>query len=309
MRSPSVLLAVLLTFLVSGLPPVQAQPPDPGAEQKEALIELLPKKTEVPELKGRSVPEFYEPQTLFDYIDGQAETYLDYGFRLLITREYAAKGATLTVEVYRMESPDHAFGIYAAERSPEDTDVAIGVQGFLGANVLGFWQGPYYCKILFHPISPELEPVLRETGRLMADKIGGSYSVPGLFSVFPTRFRVKGSERFIPRNFLGQKYLNNGYRVDFDKGGRGFQAFLLEAGSEEEARQSCLRFQEFLRTEGGSVSPFRNGEVDMVWVRGESDKFLFRYGSFWGGVLDEKDPRVAEQTIQAMVGKLKEKGR
>ncbi len=305
MRLPSLLMIFLaLTFLLpAGL---TAQPAEPAMEQKEALIDLLPKKAELPELVGKSVPEFYEPENLFDYIDGQADTYLDYGFRLLITREYATKENTmLTVEIYLMEDPHHAFGIFAAERTPEDNAVDVGVEGFMGANIMAFWKGPYYCKILFYQMSPSLESVLPKTGRLLAEKIPGSYGTPELFSVFPTAFRVKGSERFIPRNFLGQTYLKNGYRVDFDRDGRSYQAFLLEAGSNEEARQSYLRFQEFLKAERSTVSPFRKGEIDMAWVRGESDKFLFHYGPFWGGVLDEKDPKAAEQTILAMVEKLK----
>lgn len=307
MRFPCVLAILALTFLVPR--PATAQSPEPGAEPKEILIHLLPKKTEIPQLKGHSVPEFYEPQNLFDYINGQADMYLDYGFQLLITREYAAKeDSILTVEIYRMESPRHAFGIYAAERTPEDKAVDLGGEGFLGANILAFWKGPYYCRILFYQMSPELDPVLRKTGRLIAEKIPGSYSMPELFSVFPSESRVKGSERFIPRNFLGQRYLKNGYRADFEKGGRGYQVFLLEAGSKEEAQESYSRFQEFLRDEHATLSPFRKGEVDMIWARGESDKFLFHYGSFWGGVLDEKDPVVAEQAIRAMVDKLKARG-
>jgi hypothetical protein len=309
-RFPSVLLmTAVLGLMLYGGSLTGAQSADPGAEKKEILIGLLPKKTELPELKGRSVPEFYEPQNLFDYMNGQADMYLDYGFILLITREYTArKDSILTLEIYRMESPLHAFGIHAAERSPEDKAVNFGAEGFLGANMLGFWKDSYYCRILFYERSPELDAILLKTGRSIADKIAGSSRLPERFSIFPSEFRIKGSERFIPRNFLGQAYLKNGYRVDFDRGGRRTQAFLLETGSGDEAQEQVRKFQEFLREGRENVSPLTTGDIEMVWVKGERDKFLFRHGSSWGGVLDEKDPGVARQTMEAMVERLKARG-
>ncbi len=308
---PSSLLTALSALLFLGLagPEPALRSAEPGPEEKEILLHLLPKKTEIPELKGSSVPEFYQPQNLFDYMNGQADAYLDYGFKLLITREYTtATREIVTLEIYRMEGPHHAFGIFAAERTPEDKAVSIGVEGFLGANILAFWKGPYYCRLLFHRMSPDLDPLVRRAASHISDKIAGSYSVPEMFSFFPSQFRVQGSERYIPRNFLGQQYLKNGYRADFVTGGRTYQVFLLQAGSEREALESYRRLQEFYRAENETLSPMKKERPAMVRVRGERDKFLFQYGPFLGGVLDEEDPKAAEQAIHDMVEKLKATG-
>ena len=231
---------------------------EPVKEDQEALLSLLPKKAEIPDLKGRSVPEFYDPRNLFDYINGQADTYLDYGFKLLITREYTIdEKSPITVEIYRMESPNHAFGIYAAERTPEDQGVDMGGEGFFGANILAFWKGPYYCKILFHQRSPELDRTILKAGALLSDKIQGSRESPPLFSLFPEDQRVKRSERFIPHNFLGQTYLKNGYRVDYSRRGRVSQMFLVQAGSPEEAREWYRKYQDLSPVRAGRRLPHR----------------------------------------------------
>jgi hypothetical protein len=154
-------------------------------------------------------------------------------------------------------------------------------------------------------MSPGLDAVLLKTARLIADKIKGDYSLPWIFSFFPEELRVKGSERYIPRNFLGQPYLKNGFRVDYDKGGRIFQVFLLQLDSIEAAQETYLKYQEFLRSERENPSPIERGEYEIVRVLGEREKLLFRYGTFWGGVVGEKDFRSADGIVRNMVEKLK----
>ncbi|MEW6668640.1 MAG: DUF6599 family protein [Thermodesulfobacteriota bacterium] len=275
-------------------------------EEKNALRALLPGEEEIPGLKARSGVEFYVPQNLFDYMNGQAEMYLDYGFRLLLTREYAARdGSPITVEIFRMAGPAEAFGIYAAERTMEDRDFQVGVEGFQGDNVLAFWKGPYYVKILCAKASPAAAALLQKTGAAAADKIRGDYSRPGLFSFFPEEFRVRRSERLIPRNFLGQPYLKNGCRVDYEKQGRGYQIFLLQEGSQEEIQKSFQRYQDFLRSQGDRITGLTQDPYPLVRAEGEKAKALFRYGTFWGGILDAWDFQEAEGIIQEMVGRIK----
>jgi hypothetical protein len=300
-------LVAALALTALSMPSYGEPPSDP---EKAALLDLLPKKAEVPELKGRSVPEFYDPQNLFDYIDGQADAYLDYGFKLLITREYTIdEKSPITVEIYQMESPNQAFGIYAAELTPEDQEMSIGGEGFFGANILAFWKGPYYCKLLFHQRSPEQDKAILKAATLLSGKIQGAREPPPLFSLFPEENRVKRSERFIPLNFLGQKYLKNGYRVDYERQGKSYQIFLLRAGSPEEAREEYRKYRAFLQSEGEALSPSGAGDDEIVWVRGEKSKALFIHGPFWGGVLDDKDTKEAEATIRTLIERITSKDR
>jgi hypothetical protein len=276
------------------------------AEEKSALQALLPKEGEVADLKARPAEEFYVPRNLFDYMNGQAEMYLDYGFRLLLAREYAAgDGSPITIELFRMAGPAEAFGIYAAEHTPEDQEVRVGAEGYQGGNVLGFWKGPYYVKILCAQASPTTKALLETTGRSVADKIQGSYSRPEIFSFFPEEFRVKRSERLIPKNFLGQTFLKNGFRVDYEKDGRTYQIFLLKEGSPEAAQGSFARYQAFLESQGDKLSRQRLDSTPLALAEGEKKKALFQHGSFWGGVLDTKDFPEAERIIRDMVARLK----
>jgi hypothetical protein len=294
--------ASLLHLPGSGL--FSAEPP---AREKEVLEILLPKETEVRGLKGISSPEFYVPENLFDYMDGQAEAYLAYGFRLLITREYKTGDGSppIIVEIYRMEGPLHAFGIYAAERSADDQFIRIGVQGYLGDSALGFWKGPYYVRVISLQTSPATKDLLTGIGTVISDKIEGSYSEPETFSAFPENDRVKMSERFIPKNFLGQPFLKNGYRVDYERGGKNYQIFLLKETSPDEAQSAFQRYQAFLQSQDENISILKREDYPVAFAKGKGGKTLFHYGAFFGGILNLDDSAEATRIVEQMIQRLK----
>jgi hypothetical protein len=57
-------------------------------------------------------PRVFEGSALFDHIDGGAELYLEFGFRELEVQRYARGDDELVLEIYEMESPESALGLY-----------------------------------------------------------------------------------------------------------------------------------------------------------------------------------------------------
>jgi len=97
-----------------------------GATASESADAVLPGAVALAGWEMVSQPENFGPENLWDYINGQAEFYLNYGFLRVDTAEYRAESGTpsVVVEVYQMASSEEAFGIYAAERNPDDRFVA-----------------------------------------------------------------------------------------------------------------------------------------------------------------------------------------
>ncbi|NOZ60439.1 MAG: hypothetical protein GXO74_02050, partial [Calditrichaeota bacterium] len=69
---------------------------------------LLSIKAFTPESKA----EVYDPENLFEYIDGGADIFLSFGFQQLQVRDFAFDSLQFTVELYNMGTPLNAFGIY-----------------------------------------------------------------------------------------------------------------------------------------------------------------------------------------------------
>src|SRR4030066_305738 len=49
---------------------------------------------------------------LFDYIDGGAEIFLEFGFDRLLVQDYRKEDSEIGLELFQMESPESALGIY-----------------------------------------------------------------------------------------------------------------------------------------------------------------------------------------------------
>ena len=147
-RRNGVLSAVIVFMGITLINPLvsDAVSQDELTRDKDFLRALLPKEAESPGWQAVSSPQFFEPQNLWEYINGQAEMYIDYGFQLVLTVEYRSMDgvSSMAIEIFQMKNPKHAFGIYAAERSTDDRLINVGTQGYLGENVLNFWKGHYY---------------------------------------------------------------------------------------------------------------------------------------------------------------------
>lgn len=52
-------------------------------------------------------------ESLYGYIDGGAELYLEYGFDSLMVTDLTFKGNDIKIEIFRMSDPDASFGIFS----------------------------------------------------------------------------------------------------------------------------------------------------------------------------------------------------
>ncbi|MEJ2545670.1 MAG: hypothetical protein P8Y99_16525 [Calditrichaceae bacterium] len=67
---------------------------------------------------------FYK-NDLYGYIDGGAELFLEFGFDSLLVQDYSNGEADLSLEVYCMENPEAALGIYLMKCGQEASSEAI----------------------------------------------------------------------------------------------------------------------------------------------------------------------------------------
>jgi hypothetical protein len=306
------LLAVLLGAIALLLPAPSRAASAQGEdrEQRRAALEsLLPEAGSAPGLELSSGPRFFGPGTLWEYIDGEAEYYLRYGFRLVVTSACASgvDRVPLGIDIYEMESPLHAFGIYAAERSPEERFVQMGVEGYLGKDFLNFWKGPFYVKLSAGGASPATEETLLKLAGEIAGKISGGHSQPGLLAYLPEKEQVGRSERYIPRDFLGQSFLTNAYRADYEGEGGSYRVFLVENGSTEEAVRSYGKYRDSLRSRGATISHEKEGNSPSFRAGNGSVQLIFVYRTILGGILNVEEFSEAEAIAGGITARLRER--
>ncbi len=212
----------------------------------EEGIEL---KTLLPKVDSWSLsedPQTFFPETLFEYINGAAEIYLSYEFDQLIVAQYQ-KGETedtMAIEIYDMGSNRNSFGIYSAERYPENAFMDIGVEGYLEEGSLNFMMGRYYVKLLCFDCGEESDGVLKSFATEITKRVGDKGSFPDLLQIFPRHGLSKHTEKYILQNFMGYGFLHDGYLVNYSLPDQDFDAFIVEGESQNEADDMLKRYLE-----------------------------------------------------------------
>ncbi len=265
----------LVVFILSGWAQSEAQ----ATATARDLGLLLPR---IDGWKLTEDPQIYNPDTLFEYIDGAAEAYLGYDFQQLLVSNYDKEGteSSVTIEIYDMGSPLNAFGIFSSERYPEIPEVPFGLAGYLEGEVLNFISGPYYIKLLCYNGEERTADYLREFAGAVDMKIKDKGSWPALFKLFPTANLIKNSEKYIKKNFMGFDFLANGYAVSYHLDGGQYEAFIIEAKTESEARNSLQKLLDFY---SGEKTPFvqegdryrQVNKYDQVILISQVRKYLF----------------------------------
>ncbi len=260
-----------------------------GGTQQKAGPELL-----LPQLAGWVRDgnfQEYIPESLFEYIDGAAESYLSYDFQHLTVGQYKKNGAStaLTVEVYDMGSPRNAFGIYSAERYPESRFLPIGVQGYVEEGALNFLAGRFYVKLMCYDGGPGAEEVLLGAARLVADRISGQSGFPSVLAAFPRQNLVANSEKFILKNFLGMGFLEAGYTAQYRLVAEEFECFIIEAGA---ADRAAGMLQQFLSRAGVAAGNSPAAQPVFTWKdRYLKNVFVARSGGYLFGLIRVPDCR------------------
>ncbi len=264
-RKAAALAAVLAAFSLL-LPAAGAQERPTSPE----LAALLPKPAA---WTPSEAPRTFFPDDLFEYINGAAESYLSYDFRELLVADLEKKGsgATLTLEIYDMGLPVNAFGIFAAERYPENKPVALGDLGYLEGEALNFLAGRFYVKMLAFGLGDATEPALTEIGAKVAGAIKPGSGLPALVTAFPKEGLVVRSEKYVKKNFMGYEFLHDGYVATYTSGGREMEGFFVDGGSDRDAEAMLTKLLGALKSDGQTVETLASG----VHARNRYGQHLF----------------------------------
>jgi len=132
---------------------------------------------------------------LYDYMNGGAEVYIDYGFEDLAVGEWTSpEGDPLKVEVYRLRAPKSAYGLYTQDTWGEEIDVGQG--GRVQGGTLRFWKGEYFVRVFMWRGYQDHGAVILGAGRSVAERIGTRGAVPRMVSCLPQKGLADGGLHF-----------------------------------------------------------------------------------------------------------------
>ncbi len=280
----------------------------PAAAQENPLAKFVIGESDVGGFTIMREPAYYGPESLWNYINGGALPYLDYGVVNVATYSgsIGGDGFEIVVDIYDMADSLGAFGIYSNERFPEYDYLDIGVEGYLTENALSFWKDRYYIKIFSMDASPPSTGPIETVGRALDSVIPDGGGMAYQFGLFPRENRLPKTESYIAKNVLGQDYLTNAFTVRYAEGDAEYQLYILATPSAETAKENLSKYRAFLK-EYGSVDDISAGVGDENFV-GREDWYglmvFARSGRFILGSVGLDDFDRARDYLAAMAAGL-----
>jgi hypothetical protein len=170
----------------------------------------------------------YQAENLFEYMDGNAEGYVLYGFQSMRGVTCVKGGVTLVIDVSDFGDSDSAFGMFSANRDLRLPAAKLGMGGQIVPRRAIFTKGQSYVEIAANPEGDHTRTLQAWTGAL-EKTVEGSSDPPAALSWFPSEGQQ--SLRLVPESVLGIRLLKRGYVAQYGLG----KAFVVTETSAESA--------------------------------------------------------------------------
>lgn len=172
-----------------------------------------------------SSPRNFTGSSLFGYINGGAELYLEYGFSGAVITEIIMKDGKYKTEIFKMDGAEEAFGIFSVSRYRCVSRPAVSEFSCQTKYQLQYSKGPYYISIINGTGTLSDSINMLRIGRIIADKIKEPVFDPSAYMPGISNDSV-ASNCFLAKGRLG---IVNGFPdlEDYFTGAIGYSALIL----------------------------------------------------------------------------------
>jgi hypothetical protein len=238
----------------------------------------------------------YTPDNLFEYRDGAAEGYLIFNFARMQGIDCKSGAITLSIDISDMTDADSAYGMFAANRDPQQPIANIGMGAQLLPQSLLFAKGKYFVEIIETDGSTDTNQTaaLQAFAARIEPLLEGRATPPETLAWFPSEDQL--SVRLVPESVLGLKILKQGYVAKYNVG----QAFIVIEQSPESAIEVMRKLRD--RFEGVTTAQLAD-EAFQVKAPYLDGVCIFRKGNVIAGYTNLPDT----QTAAAQTAKLLER--
>ncbi len=242
---------------------------------------------------------------LWEYIDGGADVYIDFGFLRVATVELRNDTRNIVADIYEFRSPEGAFGMYARERAPTYTFSSFGAEGYQEGVALNFYQDKYYIKLTAFSDDAQTKLAMPKLAQAISRAIGSSSARPAMLALLPDRNREKHTETFEAKSWLSSTALREAWTARYTLGGKKCTFFLCAAGNASAAKTRFQGLRSLLTATGSFDKRFDGlGDALLTGRHKEAGEVLFLLkGKFICGIYPAQEE--AKGFLQAALAKLK----
>lgn len=236
----------------------------------------------------------YTADTLYEYMDGNAESYLLYGFVRMQGITCTSGEKKFVIDVSEMEDSDLAYGMFAANRDPGQATAKIAMGGQVQERRASFAKGKYYVEIAASP-DGDYTAALQAFVSKIEPLVHGRSASPEALDWFPKE--QLASVRLVPESVLGLKQLKRGYVAKYEEG----QAFVVLESSPESAADVFKKVKARFADAAAAKVGDEGFQAQTQYLNGVC---IFRKGRYLAGYANLPDGGAAVGRATTLAGRI-----
>ena len=154
--------ALVLLVIVSGATLLLEDSCGKKINAEPSIADYLPDQTASGLRRSGEIRQ-YNRETLWEYLPGGVDLYLNHGFTRMASAEYRFHNLEFSADVYEFDSPESARQLSAIIRPPDVLkDVDIGDDGYLDPGILALVCGSYLVRVTGYIDTQESQDLLAD---------------------------------------------------------------------------------------------------------------------------------------------------
>ncbi len=265
----------------------------------QKLADFLPGK--VNQYQPKEDDNFYDSESLYDYINGSAELYISYGFDKVISRTYEYENhPEITVEIFDMINAKDAFGVFSNQRHKNDMEFGQGSQYIEGSLI--FWKARYFVSVVTHTETTVTRNTIFDIAERIDSAISSTGKKPSIITLIPEENRLAHSTCYFHHYIWQNSYffistdnifsINEKTDAVLAKYGDSESRFFLLIIKYNENKKAEIAFQAFynLFEEDGNKK----------WIKAEKNTYFGaeNHENIFCAVLNAPDKKSAKKLLQ-----------
>jgi len=244
----------------------------------------------------RGAARAFVGDNLFEYMDGNSEGYLLYGFVRMHGVACTKGDDALVFDISEFADAESAWGMFLANRDMQRPIEPIGTGGQTVPRKVTFAKDKYYIEIAAEADRDHTAD-LRDMAKLVDARIAGSTALPEPLSWFPKEGLVGGTARLAPESVLGLRVLTRGYVGQYGDA----KAFVVSESSADAAKATFSKVK--ARFEGTAPAQVAD-EAFQVKDEYLGSICMFRKGRRVAGYANVPDGQDAAELARAFAARI-----
>ncbi|MBN1788794.1 MAG: hypothetical protein JW806_10445 [Sedimentisphaerales bacterium] len=248
--------------------------------------------------------EYYNPDNLYEKINGKADLYLNNDFASLQCRRFIDKSVEnnwAEVYLYDMGQAENAFAVYSLQKREDSVTLGWAQFGYFTTDSIYFAAGKYYIEIFLSSEDDKLLTSAKNAAKqLSSNSSAGTVAIPTI-ALFPVDNLVDDSFKFIKTDAFSCSELKNIFSAKYEINDSSITAYLTRTDPAE----TFKKYYQFLTDNGANPLDhnIKLPNCQAVELFGTTEIF-FITGSYFAGVRGSVNMKDLEQIANNLTGNL-----